>query len=156
MKILPLCAVTITMFQPADFPSMTDIHIKCTLQKMHTWMKFNFLWASVGGLIWNPHVCVTPHTDINLTSMTMITCLHMCWPCSRDLCMHACQQKHEFPSSWQDEAGIPKIHSKSFSHLAVARDQLLGAVPERSDRCLISQFSSDLIQEYWSTLIKIK
>lgn len=71
----------------------------------------------------------------------------MCWPCSRDPCTHACQQKHEFPSSWQDEAGIPKIHSKSFSHPAVARDQLLEAAPVRSNRWLISQFSSDLTQE---------
>ena len=48
------------MFQPEDFPSLTDIHTRYTLQKMYTWIKLNFLWVSVGGLAWNPHVCVTP------------------------------------------------------------------------------------------------
>lgn len=64
-----------------------------------------------------------------LPAKACYTCLHTCWPYSGGLCMHACQQKPGFLSSWRGEAGILKIRSMSSSRPVTAAGQLRGGGP---------------------------
>lgn len=57
------------MFQPEDFISLTNIHIKCTLcHKINIYNVLNKIQFPLGGVewAWNPHVCVPTHTGIKL------------------------------------------------------------------------------------------